>query len=93
MLECYRIGREETLVHIELTSLKGLAEAPIGRNGIQRGHGHTVAGPHSEGDCLTNQDSVCLPVLSPVSLHGLPFGVGSHDVDCEHIAFTANIVN
>lgn len=42
---------------------------------------------------MANQNGVGLPVLSPIAMHGLPFGVGSLNVDGLHIAFATHVVN
>lgn len=57
---------------LELASLERLAKLPVGRNGVVAGDGTAVAGGDLERETLSVQVIVALPILSPISGHGLP---------------------
>lgn len=64
-----------------------LTELPIGRNNVPWGGSAPVTASDPEGQRLTNQNGVWLPVLTPVTAHAHPASLGSfhahpHDVPC-----------
>lgn len=75
----------------ELGTLKGLTELPVARNDVVAGDGTAVAGGDLEREALSVQVIVALPVLSPISRHGLPFCIGSFDRHRLDIAGAADV--
>lgn len=63
----------------ELTPTVGLAEAPVSGNGVFGNYGHSITGCDLEGESLTFEIVTTLPVLAPVSRHGLPTSCGRFD--------------
>ena len=53
---------------------KGLAEGPASWCNIFRDDGAAVAGGDLEGEALSIEKRVALPILTPVSGHWLPIG-------------------
>lgn len=71
----------------EILSGESLTELPVGRDYVPGGGGTSVTACDPEGKWLTNQNSVGLPVLTPVAAQGHPAGSGPfhahpHDIPC-----------
>lgn len=71
----------------EILSDKGLSKLPVGRNDVPWSRGSTVTGCDTEGKWLTNENSIRLPVLSPVPSQTHPTCLWTsharlHDVSC-----------
>jgi hypothetical protein len=80
-------------VSSELSPAKGLAEGPAAGRGVVGDDGAAVAGGDAEGEGLTVQERVALPVLPPVARHGVPAGalaLGGHRV---HVAGATNVAD
>lgn len=58
----------------EVLASEGLTELPAGGDDVPGGGGAPVTGGDAEGERLTNQHGVGLPVLAPVAAHAHPPG-------------------
>lgn len=85
---CHKILKFEIL---KLTSLECLAELPSGRRNIVTRNGAAVACGDPEGEALSIEVRVALPVLAPIARHCLPPGLWSFDRDRMQITSTAYI--
>ena len=80
-------------VDLELTSLECLAKLPISGCGVVASEGPSIAGGDLEGEALAVEVVVVLPVLAPVSRHGLPpwlWSLDWHGVDVPGAADVAD---
>lgn len=68
-----------------------LAELPAGGSDVPGGGAAAVAGSHTEGEGLTNQDGIGLPVLTPVARHWHPVGVGTLHAGPNKVASAGHI--
>lgn len=64
---------------LELSSGERLPERPPCRRNIVRNNGAPVARGHLKRQALTAEVRVVLPILAPVSGHGLPLSSGPFD--------------
>jgi len=62
-----------------LRGFVSLPELPIRRSNVEEGNGSPIGGGHLEGQALSVEVRVALPVGSPVPRHGLPPTVRSLD--------------
>jgi hypothetical protein len=74
-------------LHPEILPDKGLTKLPVRRNYVPRCRGSTVTACDTERKWLTNQNSIRLPVLTPVSAQAHPaspwsFHARPHNVSC-----------
>lgn len=74
-----------------MSSRKSLAERPASRCDIVGHNGAAVAGSDLEGQALAVEIGVALPVLPPVSRHGLPPCSRTFDGNCMHIAGSTDV--
>lgn len=74
-----------------MASLKGLAELPPGRHDVVAGDGLPIAGGDLEGEALAVEVAIALPILAPVSRHGLPPGLRPFDGHRMHVSGPSNI--
>lgn len=66
---------QNCVVHMNSTELsagEGLAEGPTGIGNVVGDDAMAIAGGDPEGERLAVEVGVALPVLAPVSRHGLP---------------------
>mgnify|MGYP006950760552 FL=1 len=68
-----------------------LSELPIRGRGFKRDEGLPVARGDLEGEGLTVEIGIALPVLAPIAGHWEPAGAGALDRHRRHISGTAHI--
>jgi hypothetical protein len=78
-------------VSSELSPAEGLAEGPAAGRCVVGDDGAAVAGGDAEGQGLSVQERVALPVLAPVARHGLPAGALALDGHRVHVAGAADV--
>lgn len=76
-----------------MTALEGLPELPISRCHVVDGESSTVTGGDTEGERLAVEKGVCLPILPPVSGHGLPASFGPFDRECMDVPCTRDVAD
>ena len=79
------------LALLELPSFKSLSKSPILWHNIVAGNCPAIAGCDSEGEALAIDIWVALPILAPVSWHGLPASPRSFDRHSMNITCTCHI--
>ena len=84
-------GSEYGRVGLELSPIEGLPKRPVGWSCIVGDYSVAIAGSDLEGEGLTIQVIVALPVLSPVSGHCLPTGFRAFDGYRDHITSSTYI--
>lgn len=89
--EEWKGGDERWRSSLKLATLVGLAKLPAGGGDVVAGDGSAVAGADHEGEALPVENRVALPVLAPVSWHGLPPCSGTLDRDWPHVAGAAHV--
>ena len=75
----------------EILSHEGLTELPISWCHVPWSGGASVTARDSERKGLAHQHSVGLPILSPVSAHAHPLGVGALNTDAHDIPCTRDV--
>ena len=75
----------------ELLACEGLAKGPASRCNIVREKGASITSGNLEGEALSIEVWVALPVLTPVPWHWLPIGSWAFDGNCVNITSTTNV--
>jgi len=79
------------MISTELSPGEGLAEGPTGMGDVVRDDAAAVAGGDPEGERLAVEVGVALPVLAPVSRHGLPPSPGPFDGHAMHVPRSTHV--
>lgn len=74
-----------------MSSGESLAEGPTSRGGVVGNNSAAVAGGDLKGEALAVEISVALPVLAPVSGHGLPGCPRPLDGDRVYVTRTSHV--
>ncbi|KAK3011840.1 hypothetical protein RJ639_010834 [Escallonia herrerae] len=85
------VGHRCGELRLELCPTVGLTETPVARSNIVGDYSAPITCCDLEGQGLTIEVYVALPVLAPVAGHGLPARVRALDGDGQDITSTANI--
>lgn len=75
----------------EILSGEGLSELPISWSHVPGGGGSSITARHSKRELLAYQNGVGLPVLTPVTAHAQPTGVGSFHAHLHNIPCTRHV--
>lgn len=75
----------------EILAGEGLSKLPVWRSNVPGSRGAAVAAGDPEGEGLTDQDSIGLPVLAPVSAHAHPPCSRSLNTDSDNVTGTGNV--